>query len=264
MTETGMNETDSVIDRKGTRGTLDLAAVPPDGKDSPHVLVRLANGSNVFVPSDMLVGLKEGGYFFPHNFDDLQNQAATSQAESQAATQDAANQEVRNQDVISQAAISDNMLDERRGASGANSDSVRGAILNTTNSQMIVPVLAEQLQIERRRVTRGGVRLVKSVSERTETVDVPLVTEQVEVERIPINKMVDSAPPIRYEGDVMIVPLLEEVLVVEKRLMLKEEIRIVKRQQQTSQSQEVVLRTEEVSVERFDAPHNNQMAEVES
>lgn len=37
------------------------------------------------------------------------------------------------------------------------------------------------------------------------------------------------APEIRTEGDVTIVPVLEEVLVVEKRLVLKEELHIRRR-----------------------------------
>ena len=52
----------------------------------------------------------------------------------------------------------------------------------------------------------------------------------------------------------MIVPLLEEVLVVEKRLMLKEELRITKRRVEDYQSQKVTLRSEEAVVERFEVP----------
>ena len=48
----------------------------------------------------------------------------------------------------------------------------------------------------------------------------------------------------------MIVPILEEVLVVEKRLMLKEELHIRRRQVEESQPQRIVLRTEEATVER--------------
>lgn len=53
-------------------------------------------------------------------------------------------------------------------------------------------------------------------------------------------------------GDVMIVPLLEEVLVVEKRLMLKEELHISKRRTEVHNPQRVILRSEEVTVERID------------
>jgi len=50
----------------------------------------------------------------------------------------------------------------------------------------------------------------------------------------------------------MIVPLLEEVLVVEKRLMLREEVRISKRRNETHRPQTVTLRKEDVNVERLE------------
>ena len=76
----------------------------------------------------------------------------------------------------------------------------------------------------------GGVRLVKKVTEHEETVDLPLLRADVQVERVPINRVVLEAPPSRQEGDTLIVPILEEVLVTEKRLMLKEEVRITRTQ----------------------------------
>ena len=92
---------------------------------------------------------------------------------------------------------------------------------------------------------------------------VPGVQETVEVTRkrvdtgrgvrIPIDRIVTGPePPQRYEGETLVVPVLEEVLVFEKRLRLKEEVRITRRQRQVHQPQRVSLRTEEVSVERFD------------
>jgi hypothetical protein len=47
---------------------------------------------------------------------------------------------------------------------------------------------------------------------------------------VPIHRFVDRAMPVRYEGDTMIVPPLEAVLVVEKRFMLKEKLRLPGRQ----------------------------------
>ena len=53
-----------------------------------------------------------------------------------------------------------------------------------------------------------------------------LQSVDVEIERVQIDREVSSAPDIRTEGDLTIVPVLEEILVVEKRLVLREEIRI--------------------------------------
>lgn len=51
----------------------------------------------------------------------------------------------------------------------------------------------------------------------------------VHVEHKPINKYVDSnLAPVRYEGDTMIVSVLKEVVVVEKKTLLVEELHIKK------------------------------------
>jgi len=91
------------------------------------------------------------------------------------------------------------------------------------------------------------------VREGEEIVDEPLLREEVSVERVPVNRVVDRPVPVRHEGDVMIVPVLEEVLYVEKRLLLKEELRISKRRVEEHAPQRVVLRKEEVIVERIDS-----------
>ena len=67
---------------------------------------------------------------------------------------------------------------------------------------------------------------------------------------MPIQRVVDAPLPVREEHGTLIVPVLEEVLVVEKRLMLKEEIHIRTHRVETRQPQQVTLRREEVSVER--------------
>ncbi len=117
---------------------------------------------------------------------------------------------------------------------------------------LVIPVVAEELEIEKRTVPTGRVRLTKTVHEREEVIDEPLLQEDVAVERVAINRVVDTPGEVRYEGDTMIIPLLEEVLVVEKRLMLKEEIRITRQRTETHKPQRVTLRSEEVNIERHE------------
>src|SRR5215207_1962365 len=116
---------------------------------------------------------------------------------------------------------------------------------------VVVPVVAEGVEVERRWVETGKVRVSKRVNERVEVVDEPLLLEEVHVERVPVDRVVDGPVPVRYEGDTMIVPLFEEVLFVEKRLVLKEELRITKRRREERRPQEVTLRSEEAKVERL-------------
>jgi len=115
--------------------------------------------------------------------------------------------------------------------------------------KLVVPVVHEVMDVQKRWVESGRVRVTKVVHQHEEIVDEPLLREDVEVERIAINRAVDGPVAIRHEGDVTIVPILEEVLVVEKRLVLKEELHIRKRRSEVSQPQRIVLRTEEATVE---------------
>jgi len=118
---------------------------------------------------------------------------------------------------------------------------------------VVVPVVAEEAVIGKRRVESGRVRVHKTVRTAEKVVDEPVVREEVHVERVAINRPIDAPVGPRQEGDTLIVPLLEEILVVEKRLVLKEEIRITRRRSEQRSSQTVTLRTEEATVERVDA-----------
>lgn len=124
------------------------------------------------------------------------------------------------------------------------------------DGSVTVPLMEETLRVTKQEVVTGGVRLVKRVTEREETVDEPLLRESVHVERVPVNRLVAEAPASRQEGDTLVVPILEEVLVVEKRLMLTEEVRITRTRTEVHQPQTVTLRSEEAVIEGItpDAP----------
>jgi stress response protein YsnF len=118
-----------------------------------------------------------------------------------------------------------------------------------------VPVIAEELAIGTRTVDTGrGVRIHKTVVEQPVTVDERLARDEVEVRHVPVDRIVapDEAPANRYEGDTLVVPILEEVLVVERRVRIKEELHITRIRREEHYQQEVVLKAEQVSVERFD------------
>lgn len=117
---------------------------------------------------------------------------------------------------------------------------------------VIIPVTEEQIQIGREVVETGIVRIAKRVIEETQTVEVPTVREDVVVERVTINQYVDVPPVTRYEGDTTIIPVVREVVVTEKKMLLVEEVRVTKRRTTETNSQEVTLRKEEVTVERND------------
>jgi len=116
-----------------------------------------------------------------------------------------------------------------------------------------VPVIEEQLRIGTRQVEIGRSRVVKTVHARETTIDEPLSTDEVRVERIAVDppRCVDEPPAVRQEGDTTIVPILEERLVVEKRLVVREELRITRSRREYRDPQRIVLRSEHVAVERL-------------
>jgi stress response protein YsnF len=96
------------------------------------------------------------------------------------------------------------------------------------------------------------VRVRTIVHEDDQVIDEPMVTEQVEVERIPLGHWVEAPVPVRQEGDTTIVTLHEEVTVVETRLRATEEVRLIRRQATSHTRRHVTLRREEALIERLD------------
>lgn len=119
------------------------------------------------------------------------------------------------------------------------------------DEEIVVPVVEETIDVQTRKVATGKVRITKVVHEREEAIDEPLLYETVDVERVKIDRVVDGPVAMRQEGDTLIIPILEEVLVVEKRLILKEEVRITRRRTTKHHSEQITLRSEEPAVERI-------------
>jgi len=115
--------------------------------------------------------------------------------------------------------------------------------------EMVVPVVEETAVVYKERVVTDRVRLHKRVHEDQEVLDIPVRTEALEVERVPVGRFVEAAPAIRQEGDTTVYPVVVEVLVVEKRLRLVEEVRVIRRQATRHVLEEIALRREEVAVE---------------
>lgn len=206
-----------VIDRDGLRGRIDTYAPQAGDEGSrPEVFVHLDDGRQILVPVDELVLQNDGSFTVPLSFADSAH------------------------------------LLERRETVGEATDDETLVTSNRTREEerIVMPVVAETLDVQKRKVQTGGVRIKKVVHEREEVVDEPLMREEVQVKRVPINRVVDAPVPVRHVGNTMIISLLEEVLVVEKRLMLKEELHITKGEVETYKPQRVTLRTEEAVVER--------------
>jgi uncharacterized protein (TIGR02271 family) len=119
----------------------------------------------------------------------------------------------------------------------------------------VIPVTQEVPVISKRTVETGRLRVDRTVSEREVVLDEPLLRHEVQIERSPIGREVPDGEPlprIRYEGETMIVPVLEEVPVVVKKTVLTEEIRITRVSREFRDPQNVKVKVEVVTVERVD------------
>ena len=141
-------------------------------------------------------------------------------------------------------------LGSRAGDSATDAATVAAAAKTSPEQGMVVPVVEEQVSVGKRVVETGRLRVRKIVREEEEPIDQALLREELVVERVPVERFVTGPQPVREEGDVTIVPIVEEVVVVEKRLLLKEEVRIRRQVVQVREQQTVTVRREEVSVER--------------
>lgn len=117
-----------------------------------------------------------------------------------------------------------------------------------------IPVVEEQVSIERVTEKTGDTVRVRIASQ-DEIQRVPVIdtVEEVAVERVPVNRFVSERFGPREEADVLVIPVFETVTVVEQRLVLKEEVRIVRRRREIQREHEVVLRKERAIVERRQA-----------
>jgi len=88
-----------------------------------------------------------------------------------------------------------------------------------------LPVLEEEMVVERRPVSRGNVRVHQGVETREQRLAVPVEHDEVTVERISADSFDAGA---EEDPDVLVIPVMEEQLVVTKRQVVKEYVRIRK------------------------------------
>ena len=105
-----------------------------------------------------------------------------------------------------------------------------GPALEAVGDRLVVPVREEVLVPTTRPIELGEVRIHKRVETVPYETLVDVRRDDIAVERIAINQPVDAVPAPRQEGETLVIPVVEEVLVTEKRLLLREEIRVTRRQ----------------------------------
>jgi stress response protein YsnF len=120
----------------------------------------------------------------------------------------------------------------------------------------VVALAEEEVSVDKRRVVAGRVRLRTITDVADELVREELQGMRAEIERVPVDRLLEvgeNPPTLRVEGEVTIVPVVEEVLVVEKRLRLKEEVRLALRPTTDRVEVSVPVRKQRAVVDRVDA-----------
>src|SRR6478736_7400113 len=112
-------------------------------------------------------------------------------------------------------------------------------------------ILQEEANIDKKIVESGKVYIHKKVQETDEEISVPVSHESVTIKKVTVNKYVDVAPLVRNEGNTTIIPVIKEVLVIEKKLLLVEEVHVIKEVIETTEEHTIPLRKEEIEVERY-------------
>ena len=116
---------------------------------------------------------------------------------------------------------------------------------------LVVPVIKEKLHISTINEVTGSVKMTKTVAEEEVPYSIELQSERLETRTIPFNTWIEEpVPAIRQEGDTTVISVTKEVLVVEKRLMLVEEIHIVRIKETRLEKGSETVRTETVNVTR--------------
>ncbi len=118
--------------------------------------------------------------------------------------------------------------------------------------ELRIPIIEEEALLTKRRSATERVRVSTGVATSETVLRDELEHVDVSVTRVRVDREVAGRPPVRTEGDVTIVPVLEERLVVEKRLYLVEELHLRRTVRTEAVEVPVTLRRTDVSVERHD------------
>ena len=129
-------------------------------------------------------------------------------------------------------------------------DAVGAGSTTTHTAEQVIALESERLNVSKKRVVTGEVEVSTITRLHDALVDEALTSQHVTVERVAIDRVIDAAPEVREEDGVLIVPVIEEIVVVERRLVLKEEIRIHRSTSTQRHRETVTLRQQEAVIQR--------------
>ncbi len=210
------------------------------------VLVRFENGERLWVPADRLILQEDGSFQMQVSLAELSLQHTQPTIVARPAELD---------QMLAAATPMDATQVMPRMAAAAEQSAPLGSAPAQSAPQpadelekpYFPPV--PELPVEEPPVAFDRVQVSRVVDSYREDIGAALMREEVEIRRVPVNEYVDEAPPIRYEDDRIIISVVEEVLTVEKRLLVKEEVVVTKRRTQVADEQRVMRQRTRVVAE---------------
>ncbi len=141
---------------------------------------------------------------------------------------------------------------EIEGKSTGGAGTTRGAYDATAaTGETAIPIVEEQLEVGKREVDRGGVRVYSHVVEQPVTADVTLRDEKILVERRPVNRVASAADFNMGQGSVIELNATGEEAVVGKTARVVEEVLVGKESTSRSEVIHDSVRKTEVEVEQI-------------
>jgi len=124
---------------------------------------------------------------------------------------------------------------------------------NAPPGEVLIPLAEETVSVSKREVETGRVHVALTTDTETVIAREMLRGRRVEVERVTINQTLPDgapAPQSREEGDTLVIPVVEEVAVVVKRLVIREEVRLRFVATETPFEEAVSVRRQKAKVDR--------------
>jgi stress response protein YsnF len=120
------------------------------------------------------------------------------------------------------------------------------------NEQYVVPVINEEVHADAIPVQTGGVRVTKHVDGHDEIIEQELRRGRVEIKHVKTDRVVDGPQQVQRMGNTLVIPVVSEVLRVEKQWVVTEEIHITQIEERETVQQTVRVNEEQAHVERLD------------
>lgn len=124
-------------------------------------------------------------------------------------------------------------------------DPARGTVVK----EAVLPVVEERVRIDKTVEQGRTVTVTTRPVTETETLSQKLAHERVTVERVPIGQVVNEMPSVREEGDLTVIPVVEQRARVVVEQVLVEEIHLRRTREETVENFEVERQRTEVDID---------------